>query len=92
MAHSSLGSCPLSRDAAPYLFTCSARQAGTVRRCPTQPLGSWDYAPASCRYRTAAAAPTAVQRSAAKDVLQQGENKKFVDLAQTNDVPREVGE
>ena len=36
----------------------------------------------------AAVAPTATQRSAANDVLQQGENKKFVDLVQTKDAPR----
>lgn len=39
-----------------------------------------------------AVAPTAAKRSAANIVLQQGENKRFVDLVQTKDVPREVGE
>ena len=39
----------------------------------------------------AAVAPTAAQRSAANDLLQEGVNNKFVDLVQTKDGPREVG-
>ena len=38
------------------------------------------------------ATPTTAQRAATNEILQQGENKKFVDLVQSKDVPREVGD